>query len=478
MGERSRLSDGAVGFLRRTAAVVGLIFIVVAFAADRIGLSAGNGLSGNQIAFAILGGILILAGILGRRFLGIYRVFAVLVLSVLVAAVIIDFLALALVKVLDSERIGRRADHLNDGADAAAEARVTISGYVPWVIWRSSPSSEGDPATIDRDGRRVTVGGSQDPDAFRIFTLGGSAMWGACVPDGSTIASLLARNLDGSSLGAVSVANLAQNAHVSTQEVIELMLELREGNVPDLVIFYDGFNDVFAAYESGIAGVHQSYLPISARVEGRDAGFRPVSPLIPLLRSTSSWRLVEILREKLGLDGPPSLEDLVSYRTMGLDTDSLAAEVARIWFENASLVEHLGDAYGFECLFVWQPVLWCGGKELTDFEVTIRDGGFETYPTGGDPALQELLVSTYGIFREERPDTLRYMSLRGIFDDDTEQVYVDFTGVHLSAEANARIASALADRILRIDPVSLPDPAPAPPPDSVPASDSSWVWTD
>jgi hypothetical protein len=471
-----RLSDGVVVFLRRTAVIIGLIFIIVAFAADMIGLSAGTRLSANQIAFGILGLILVLGGILGRRFFGLYRGFAVLVLNILVVAVIIDFLALALVKVLDSERISRRADHLNQGADAAVEGRVTISGYVPWVLWRSNPSHEGDPATIDPQGRRVTIGSSTAPDAYRVFTLGGSAMWGAGLPDSSTIASLLTGELSGLSGRPVAVTNLAQNAHVSMQEIIELMLELRAGNIPDAVVLYDGFNDVFAAYESGIAGVHQSYPPIAARIEGRDAGFVLASPLQLFLRSTNSWRLAEILRVKLGLDGSPSVGDIVSYRTMGLGADSLAGEVVEIYLRNCSLVEHLADAYGFECMFVWQPVLWCGHKELTDFEVTIRDGGFETYPAGGDPALQELLVASYESFLESRPDSVRYVSLQNFFDGTAEQVYIDFTGVHVSADANARIAAALADRILRIDPV--PVPAPAPPPDPAPAADSSWTWED
>jgi hypothetical protein len=49
------LSDGAVSFLRRIAVITGFIFIIVALLADRIGLSTGDGLSGNQIGISIAG---------------------------------------------------------------------------------------------------------------------------------------------------------------------------------------------------------------------------------------------------------------------------------------------------------------------------------------------------------------------------------------------------------------------------------------
>jgi hypothetical protein len=450
----TRLSDSTVSFLRRMALIAGITAIVVALLADKIGLNAGNGLSGNQIVLGAGGIALIIASGLGRRFFDLYRGFAVFLLNLLITIVIVDFLALALVKFIDSERINRRADHTNNRTGVSSEWRVTISNYVPWVIWRSNPSYEGDPVTIDPMGRRITTGGSSDPLAFKVFALGGSAMWGTGMTDSCTIASLLNGELSERSGRPAAVINLAQNAHVSTQEVIELMLELRAGNIPDFVVFYDGFNDVFAAYESSIAGVHQSYLAIAARIEGTGADFDYASPLQVLLHSSNMWLFVTVLRERLDHYSPPEPENLVSYRSMGLDTDSLAREVVKIYFQNCSLIEHLANTYGFQCLFVWQPVLWCGDKDLTDFEITIRDGGFDNYPAGGDPALQELLVASYAVFNESRPDSLRYISLQNFFNNTTGQVYIDFTGVHISANANALIAAELAGRILSLNPDS------------------------
>jgi hypothetical protein len=47
---------------------------------------------------------------------------------------------------------------------------------------------------------------------------------------------------------------------VSTQSVIMLLRQLQHGNIPDVVVFYDGVNDTYAAYQQGFAGWPQNEL--------------------------------------------------------------------------------------------------------------------------------------------------------------------------------------------------------------------------
>jgi len=245
--------------------------------------------------------------------------------------------------------------------------------------------------------------------------------------------------------GPVAVSNMAQNAHTTTQEVIELMLQLRSGNVPDFVVFYDGFNDVWAAYESGIAGVHHSFDVITARIEGREDTASAGSFVQDLFSESNTWLLLTSLRERGVLstsDLPPVLR---TYEMLGVDRDSLAGEVAEICLQNYSLVRQMGMAYGFECLFVWQPVIWCSDKELTEHELEISRGSYEFYPAGADSALTGLLCETYDAYRRSMPDTVHYSTLVPVFDDIPEEIYTDHTGVHVSAYANGLIAAELLD---------------------------------
>jgi hypothetical protein len=444
--EDGRLGGGAVRLLRRTAAVIGILLVLISLFADRLGLSAGDGFSGNQIILASIGLCLTAAAFLGRRFPAFYRGAALMLLNVAVVLVLLELASIALVKVMDRERFSDMARKREEAGEVTREWSVIVSEYVPWVLWRSTPSYPGDVVGVDAEGYRITPGASDSEDAFRLFTFGGSAMWGSGVEDSCTIPACLQEFLADSLERPVCVSNMGQNAFTTTQEVIELMLQLRRGNVPDYVIFYDGFNDVWAAYESGIPGVHHSYEPISSRIEGRDPIVQE-SPLVQLLHTTNTWMLISSLRQRGIISSQGGETVLRTYRTMGIDRDSLASGAVDICLQNYSLVEHLADAYGFDYLAAWQPVIWCGSKRLTEGEREIYDGEFADYPAGGDSALTGLLRASYRDFRLSMPDTVHYADLTGIFDEIREDVYIDHTGVHISRDGNRAVASALISRM-------------------------------
>jgi len=430
--------------LQITVISIGALLLLVALLANVLGLSTGDGLSRNQIAFGAAGLALIGAGLLGRRFPGFYRGAAVMLLNIVIIIILVDFLALVMVKLIDPERFIDRADKLEHGLDEENERGVTISSYVPYVLWRSEPSYEGDPVTIDGAGRRITPGSSQAEDAFRVFMFGGSAIWGANVEDSCTVPAYLLDALELELGRPVSMQNLAQNAHTSTQEIIELMLELRKGNIPDLVIFYDGYNDVWGACESGIPGMHHSYEAIAARIEGRDAGFQSIPASRLLLQNSNIWLLITSLRGNESLLFTST--EVSNYVTMGIDMDRLAEAIVEVYFDNCSLVEHLSLAYGFDAVFVWQPVLWCGEKPLTVEEQDIWNGTAEgLYSVGSDMALRDLMSASYGIYESGLPDSAKYLSLHSVFDSVEEQVYTDFTGAHITPAANRMIAGKLLD---------------------------------
>ncbi len=265
--KHTRLSDSTVKVLRKTAIVSGSVLILLALFSNLLGLSTSSGLSSNQIVFAAAGIILIITGLLGRRFPAFYESTAKILLSIVIAVILLDLLSLALVKLIDPERFRIRAQKIEVGHLNELEHMVVIGRYEPFVVWRSNPIINCDSITINEDGFRSTPEASSDPDAFSVLMLGGSAMWGVGVSDSCTIAAYFQRYLSELITRPVKVLNLAQSGHSSTQEVIELMLQLRNGSIPDLVIFYDGFNDVWGAYENGLAGVHHSLKSIAGRVE-------------------------------------------------------------------------------------------------------------------------------------------------------------------------------------------------------------------
>ena len=214
--DNNKLSDPAVRVIRIIAISSGCMLLLASLLSNIIGLSTSDGLSMNQIYFAVAGIILVISGFLGRRFPMFYTGTAKILLNIVIAVVIVEFISLAVVKVIDSDRFNIRARKIEEGHLDELEGRVVCGCYAPYVVWRANTLLNCDSITISEDGYRLTPGISRDPDAFKVFMLGGSAMWGSGVSDSSTIAMYLQRDLRELIDRPVAVYNLAQIGYSST----------------------------------------------------------------------------------------------------------------------------------------------------------------------------------------------------------------------------------------------------------------------
>jgi lysophospholipase L1-like esterase len=119
--------------------------------------------------------------------------------------------------------------------------------YVPFVEWRRE-EFHGETTTIGADGKRMQPETTRDPvGTVRFF--GGSAMWGSGVADDETIPAAFNRLHPD-----FRVVNHGESGFTSRQSVSELVNLVNEGAPMDLVVFYDGNNDVgsFCQEEVGI----------------------------------------------------------------------------------------------------------------------------------------------------------------------------------------------------------------------------------
>src|SRR5262245_19313240 len=167
------------------------------------------------------------------------------------------------------------------------------------VGWRRAPF-HGQTIDIDSNGIRVTPGADCRQDAFKVFTFGASEMWGTGSPNWETIPAHLQQGLETLRAGPVCVTNFAESAYVSMQSIIMLLMQLRAGNVPDIVLFYTLTDDVYAGYQSGRAGVIENLEQITARFEGRKAP----ETIASRLQQTQSFMLIDLLMSKLTMVDP------------------------------------------------------------------------------------------------------------------------------------------------------------------------------
>jgi lysophospholipase L1-like esterase len=298
--------------------------------------------------------------------------------------------------------------------------------YEPYVVWRRGPF-DGETININAMGIRQTPGATCTENAYTVFAFGGSTMWGTGAPDNGTIPAYLQAGLVSVHEQPVCVINFGELAYVSTQSLIRLQALLQTGQVPDLVIFYDGINDVYAAYQSGQVGVHQNLDEIRAVFERRER------PSTLWLRSTNTFRLLNGLLSSIQSDEPIG----PTYKTMGVEAAPLADSIVQVYKQNIQMVAALAQKYGFEYLFFWQPVIAVGDTPWTEHEKTLR--------AEMDPDLVTLFELAYENVKETADTQLNWYDIADVLDGETAELWIDEW--HVTPVGNERIAQAMLDVI-------------------------------
>jgi lysophospholipase L1-like esterase len=376
-----------------------------------------------------------------ERITKIYWVVAILVMNTIVVMPLLELTSVALLRVDaavhrqlgDTPTDPREKSSYYASQDWAPKywrefALSRRTQYHAYTVWRRAPF-KGETINIDERGVRRTPGADCQPKAFKVFTFGGSPMWGTGSPEWSTIPAYLQRGLEGQRHGPVCVTNFGESGYVSTQAVIELIMQLQAGNVPNVAIFLDGTNDIYTSYQSGKSGVHENQDQIAGRLERRN---EPQTPrFIAFLKSLA---LYELVRSQLrGLNPGSQTEKLITYQSMGVDVNALSDAIVKTYMVNIENVAALARRYGFEYHFFWPPYISVGGKTLTSEESTLR--------ASIDPALERLTQAVYKKIEPVVDRCTNLYSLTDIFDDYAPLVWLD--DVHVTPEGNELIAEKM-----------------------------------
>jgi len=323
----------------------------------------------------------------------------------------------------------------------------------PYVYWRRLPY-RGEYINVDRTGlRHMTASAATAADssgAIRIFMFGGSALWGTGARDEFTIPSILARELAGQGVRS-EVTNFGESGYVSTQEVIALLLRLQSGDIPDVVLFYDGVNDTYSAYQQHAAGLPQNEFK---RVEefNLSSDFGRLRAMT-LQSAAESLATVQVLRSLFGKVGFPVGPQRPGLAKLAADRPTRGAGVAAMYFGNLELVKALGEHYHFKHRFYWQPTIF-QKTTLTAYEQSERRKakGFGSF-----------FRDAYAVVRQARPagagdSAFRDLSL--VFADARQPVFLDW--VHIGETGNETIARIMAADVVGLMKARPAGPKPSP----------------
>lgn len=381
---------------------------------------------------------------LSRRSGNIYKATAILVLNAIVMLVVLDFAATSALKIwnvfsdpaelLDPEPREKSSFYssVDWGKQFWHEFRLSRKvQYRPYVLWRRAPL-KGETININRDGVRLTPGADCTATSYRVFMFGASTVWGTGSPDWGTIPAFLQSGLQALKDGPVCVVNFGESGWVSTQGLIELIRQLESGNYPDLVLFYDGATDVYSAYQSGQAGVHQNLETIAATLTGQ----KGPHPVVEWIKGFPLFSFVK--RLVVTVKAQPTTE-LITYASKGIKADALSRDIVDSDLANYRVVSALAQEYGFQYFFFWSPVIAVGEKPLTSEEQEIN--------RNIEPALRMLYESVYRAMERAALDHDHLYYIAPIFNDCHSLIWLDET--HTTLVGHQLIAEKILEVITR-----------------------------
>lgn len=402
-----------------------------------VAVGVAHGFSFPKLLIGLSGLLILAAAKSGKRFVGFYKSAAVILLNTLALLIFLEMAAAAILWLwpeagesrLEAEGYYQSqewgAGYLHDSELAPGES------YEPYVIWKKKPY-ESQYLGVDKDGNRVTPGARCGKDSYVVFMFGGSTMWGTGVPDWGTIPAYIQAQMSVLHKEPVCVRNFGQPAWVSTQGVIELLRHLQAGEVPNLVIFYDGINDVGIATTQGVAGGHDDLSLIRTRLENDNASRN----FMQLIVRTKTFGLLERFFPISGLRDWPS-----DYNRPTHDPEVLGAKVTRAYLTNYRGVKAIASDFGFDYGFFWQPTPDYELKPLTAEEKEIENAE--------EADKKKLINVVYPQVKAATREDDHVLYISDVFNNTTERVYLD--DAHLTPGGNEKVAKRMMELLVRME---------------------------
>jgi hypothetical protein len=264
-----------------------------------------------------------------------------------------------------------------------------------------------------------------DPQAFNVFTFGGSTMFGSYLADDETIASWLQEHMTNKMCGrSVHVYNFGQPAFISTQEMLFFYELLSHGHRPDIVIFYDGLNDLMLWNGEPLFTDKLHRL-----MEGNDR-----SQIFGVLDRLAISRAISELQNRLRSDG-------TVFTSSSYKNDQVFNDLLHRLRTNRQVIEAIARQYGVRPVFVWQPIPTFKYDLPSHFAYDFYRGRpFPSYQVGHNYERLER-------FRPEFEKTRNFLWLADIQQGRKENLYVD--EIHYTSAFSREIALNIFDFIQR-----------------------------
>ena len=238
--------------------------------------------------------------------------------------------------------------------------------YDALLGWRLE-DSDGEHLNIEGEERVSASSTATADDPVVAWFFGGSAMYGFGQRDEHTIPSELVALAEADGI-ALEVHNFGTPAYVNWQGLSLFNQLLTEREAPDLAVFYDGYNDLSMQLVDGPVTEPSHVL---ARVQ-EQALTAPAATVDPTsARDVRAWwadhsgvtNLYRRVRDQFGADEPEVqlTEAEASAVPADVDADATAEATGDLLARGRELTTAVGEAYGVDVQFWFQPTLYTKG---------------------------------------------------------------------------------------------------------------------
>lgn len=303
--------------------------------------------------------------------------------------------------------------------------------WTPYRYWQAKPfvgAHINISAHLGRKTWHPSNTSLSNTNSSTIYMFGGSTLWGWGARDEFTIPSYLAKTLSHQYDAPVQILNYGQLGYVSSQEVLTLLSLLREGHRPDMVIFYDGLNDIFSTYQSGVAGLPQNEMNRKLAYENSTLK----NFVSYLCKQSYLYQHLQVSKDEIRDLAQNYRKDTVAYQT-------LLEKTVNVYQENIKLIRAMAKEYGFSYHFFWQPLIFTK-KQHSIFEQELLNTHqfWQAFCLDVYTHLQQTITEQ---------ENKNFSNFSTIFDNYAETLYVD--PLHTSEVGNQIVADAMAKKIIK-----------------------------
>ncbi len=306
--------------------------------------------------------------------------------------------------------------------------------YDSFLAWKNSPNIKGKYINTDALGRRVTIQDNNHSTSKTLHFFGGSTMWGHSVIDSGTIPSQFALINN-----TYKIINWGEQAYNSRQELNQLLNHLHAIKKGDIVVFFDGVNDIYNnCRKSNSVNGHVRHYEFENIIKSKKSiEASSICSVTKLLKQTTIYTTLQkyLIKKKIIKE-----QKIVTKNPSdGFDTTSICAidknkaiQVRDFLTTNWKSIESILKEKGVTFIPVLQP------NPYTAQKITKHQGRKE---------LMASSKSVYPLVGEVAQEIENYYDMSHIFENSN--YYYDCC--HVGRQANSIIAQKINDLIKKIE---------------------------